>query len=148
MTNTPSFEIGTVCSYEQWLEFRQNRYTESLYDKWKAVLESTNSENAMIIQSQERNHTPINLTEFIETIKNNFIGFCLTPVFIYESNVYSAKSAKTTKTSAEDAKMEVIDFLESKKNLILYDVDFCASVDALTDTLIYSIIIRYGEVDL
>jgi hypothetical protein len=44
--------------------------------------------------------------------------------------------------------MEVIDFLESKKNLILYDVDFCASVDALTDTLIYSIIIRYGEVEL
>jgi len=146
MNNIP--EESSVCGYEEWLKFRQNKYNEYLDDKWNAVLQSTNNTKAMLIQPQEGKHTPFNLTEFIESIKNNFIGFCLTPVFMYKSNVYNVKTVKTSKTPIEDAKKEIIDFLKGKNNLILYYVDFCSVVCSLAGQLEYSIILCYGEVEL
>jgi hypothetical protein len=138
-------EENTICSYEEWLEFRQNEYLD---DKWNAVLQSTNNTNAMLIQPQEGKHTPFILTEFTEFIKNNFIGFCLTPMFIYKSNVYTVKTVRSSKTPVEDAKKEIIDFLKGKNNLILYYVDFCSVVCSLAGQLEYSIILRYGEVEI
>jgi hypothetical protein len=115
-------EENTICSYEQWLKFRKNRDDFDL-----------NKDN---------------IVEFIETVKDYFIGFCLTPVFLYNSKTYTVKSRGTQFPSIEESKRQVIEFLNDNKNLVLYDIEFYTSTEVNTNNPTSSIMLRIGEVEV
>ena len=115
-------EENTICNYEQWLKFRKNR-------------------DDFVLNKD-------NLVEFIETIKDHFIGFCLTPVFLYKSKTYTVKSRAAVFPSTEESKRQVIEFLNGNKNLVLYDIGFCTYIEANSNNYLSRIILRIGEVEL
>jgi hypothetical protein len=121
-SNSNIIEENTICNYEQWLKFRKNRDDFAL-----------NKDN---------------IVEFIETIKEHFIGFSLTPVFLYNSKTYTVKSRKTRFPSIEESKRQVVEFLNDNKNLVLYDIEFSTSTEVNTNNPIFSIMLRTGEVEV
>jgi hypothetical protein len=122
MTYLNVMEENTICNYEQWLKFRKNR-------------------DDFVLNKD-------NLVEFIETIKDHFIGFCLTPVFLYNSKTYTVKSRGTHFPSIEESKRQVIEFLNDNKNLVLYDIDFSTFTEVNTNNPIFRIMLRIGWVEV
>jgi hypothetical protein len=81
-------EPQTVFSYDEWLKFMSNIGAEFQPD----------------------------LVEFISSIKESFIGFCKTPLIIYDGKVGTARSA------VFNSKHEVLNFLKDK-SCFLYSLD-------------------------